>query len=972
MNTPTNAYITKLSSGTIVALLVFSGLLVLVPFATTVHAAQNPNSAYTLTPSFTVYTSSQAIDTQTVTVANAGPYALTSITITTPSAYSFAAADADECATSILSTALVTTNAITCSGGTALPAGQSVTLNIGDLTAPSSSASSAATVSTFTTTMVDGGSSPASYAGPSMTLYVIASTTVAGPSISGLSGSNFVAGSAALTLTSSVTSGQQGVPVTFSSSVTTGSFSPSSGLGLTSSSGVASGTYTPTNTATSSITLTATIATSSAATGTDVFNVIAGAPSTITVTAGGSSTKTDYITAMGTQGSTTMATIAATGITGTLADAFGNSVTSGVSGTSCTLTSIGGSFGSSAASTDTGGACTATSINNDLAYFQSSAYGSSTTVSFSMSGTYNSASFTATGKSQSLVTSTFDSGTSQTPTASPSAGSITAGTAAGVVSTITLTYTFTNAQAGVPVTFTAINTTETGTTLSGSFVGGNGPSEHPNGVPSHLVYANITVSSTVSSGTATAKATFTIDPTLSAAVSFKAQVAAPITGTSSNKLALSSATGTFTTTVGAAAKFVVKTYFDSGRSVSTTKTVAGQSDYIDVFLDDYWGNNVAAGGQLQIALAVSPSSSGTLSATSVYIQTGKVDTFNSFGTITFAVASTAPLGAISISATGFYPSTPGTLTVVSANPTVTVNSPSGTVGHTVYSNVAGVGFTGTAAVSAGVYTSPATTISSVSYTIDGGSAASATGTTSWSFGTSLSNGLHTIGIYSKDSNGAVSATNSTLVLVDPTAPTITVTSSSSIGVGSPVTFSIVDSEGDLKASTVAATTNSSATLTTTVTGTNNPGSSVTYTVTVAGLPASSGHWSVTLNAKDLAGNAATAVTATVKVTVAFAQSVVVSGTPSYSTLGGFTGISATYTNNWNSAQSVVVFAVWKNSLGQTVAVSTGGLTLASGATATAFAPLASPLASGSYTVSVFVITTANNPVSVSSSISVTV
>src|SRR5712692_10075600 len=41
MNTPTNAYLTKFSSGTILALLLLSGFLFLIPLAAPVNAAQN-------------------------------------------------------------------------------------------------------------------------------------------------------------------------------------------------------------------------------------------------------------------------------------------------------------------------------------------------------------------------------------------------------------------------------------------------------------------------------------------------------------------------------------------------------------------------------------------------------------------------------------------------------------------------------------------------------------------------------------------------------------------------------------------------------------------------------------------------------------------------------------------------------------------------------------------------------------------
>jgi hypothetical protein len=69
---------------------------------------------------------------------------------------------------------------------------------------------------------------------------------------------------------------------------------------------------------------------------------------------------------------------------------------------------------------------------------------------------------------------------------------------------------------------------------------------------------------------------------------------------------------------------------------------------------------------------------------------------------------------------------------------------------------------------------------------------------------------------------------------------------------------------------------------------------------------------------------------------------------------------------------LVVFVAWKNSAGQTVAVGTGGITLASGTTGTAFAPLIRALTSGSYLVNVYAVTTDNNPVSNLQQINVTI
>jgi len=126
-----------------------------------------------------------------------------------------------------------------------------------------------------------------------------------------------------------------------------------------------------------------------------------------------------------------------------------------------------------------------------------------------------------------------------------------------------------------------------------------------------------------------------------------------------------------------------------------------------------------------------------------------------------------------------------------------------------------------------------------------------------------------------------------------------------------------------------------------------------------------------LNAKNLVGNVATPVKVVVSVTVAFAQSMVISGTPTSSTVGGYTGVTATFTNEWSSSQSIIVFAVWKNSLGQTVYISASTATLAAGASQAFFLPEVG-LASGSYTVNVSVWTTSNLPVSSQTSLTVSV
>ncbi|HEY6283967.1 MAG TPA: hypothetical protein VIW22_08600 [Nitrososphaerales archaeon] len=93
---------------------------------------------------------------------------------------------------------------------------------------------------------------------------------------------------------------------------------------------------------------------------------------------------------------------------------------------------------------------------------------------------------------------------------------------------------------------------------------------------------------------------------------------------------------------------------------------------------------------------------------------------------------------------------------------------------------------------------------------------------------------------------------------------------------------------------------------------------------------------------------------------------------SYGTLGGYNVVKVNLTNVSPSSLDLVVFAVWKSSAFQTVEVTTGGLTLATAATGTTFAPLASPPPSGTYAVFVFTVTTSNHPVSQTFSFSVTI
>jgi hypothetical protein len=468
-----------------------------------------------------------------------------------------------------------------------------------------------------------------------------------------------------------------------------------------------------------------------------------------------------------------------------------------------------------------------------------------------------------------------------------------------------------------------------------------------------------------------------MDTGTTSTIYFVANVVAPIDGNPTYMLGNSSDSTSETNTPGPASKLTIKTFFDSSLTQPTSSTVnkSGAKLYVNILLADEYGNAVVnnLNYQLQIALA----GQGSFSATSVYIAKNAFDTWGSFGPILWYPPTT--VGSISISATSSLGTSTKSLTVVSATPTLfanTANSASLSSGSTFYVNSGTVVVSGNASVSEG-YPDTAEMMS-VCYTratSNGcGSISAANVIAPWNIQLVLSSGLNTVSFNATDSIGNTATSASFTILVDTGKPVagFTTVKNANLTNGAAVIAWVYDLEGDLKASSVVVHANGTAVPASqvVVTGTNNLGHNTTYTVTVSGL--TSGKWNLALDASSLAGNAATTVYTTVNVKLSFAVSVVVSGTPTKTTIGGYTGISATYTNDWSASQNVIVFAVWKNSAGQTVAVSTGGLNLAVGATGTAFAPLFSPLPSGTYTVNIFVITTSNQPVSITTTISVTV
>lgn len=846
-----------------------------------------------------------------------------------------------------------------------------------DFTATPSTAASYPYSSTFTSKVQDA-SGVNFYNGPSFGLLVIDPTTTV--TVTPTTSANYVAGSAALTETATVTPAQGGVPIMFDApgygSTTVFSFSPATAT--TDSTGKATTTFQPSNKAGDATDIEADLGTSSIfGTSVGVITTVPGPATTVTFTAPFGAKH--YVTAFAPNPTLNMATVPGGSITLSVADRFGNPIDLSTLGTyNGTITAVasGGFFDTGTVHRTSvvcghGLTCPASGslLTISLPYFQSGTYGSSGLLTASVTGT--SPAFAAAGSSGSIVTSTFDS-VVNAPTYKASTIISVAATCGSTGSvpcqragkTITLFFNLTNAQAGVPVTlYLDMNTfNATSADYAGTF--------------SNLAQAFTTTTATKGG----ASAVFTIDTTALAYASFFANFTRPTDSNTHGTTTPGADTASKITTIGGAATTIkVNVYFTNTAGVLSnpvgTKAVGGLTLWVNAIFSDAYGNKATNPGPNVVQVTLS-ASGGVLSATTIYIPTGGSDTLSNIGPIAWSLPSGSG-SSYTLTASGVVSgvAVSGTKTVstVSANPTILVTSPKAVSG-VVYSMTSGVVFNGNANSSLGY--PPTTTIASVTFSVDKGAATAATivsgtGTSmvTWSAGVFFSAGIHNITFTATDSSSNKITSALLKVLVDTTTPIVkfTTKTGANLTFGSSVTAVIVETLGDLNATSVSATRNGTkiAAANVVVTGTNNLGKNTTYTVSINNLP--SGTWVLALSAKDLAGNMGSATSITVHVTVPFAQSVIINSA-SYGTLGNFAGVTVSATNIWSTSQNLVVFAVWKNEAGQTVAVTTGGLTLASGATGTAFAPLAGQLPSGTYTVNVFVITTGNNPVSSTTSI----
>ncbi len=687
-----------------------------------------------------------------------------------------------------------------------------------------------------------------------------------------------------------------------------------------------------------------------------------------------------------------LAAIAGSTITVSSTDSYGNvapvATSTSVSLTTVNLIGSGAGFGATSGYTavypytPTGGVTQSTSVTIAAA-------GSSTTAStvdFYYGVDYGDTSYiVASANGLSSVTSVHivtytistTAGTTSLPSAVTPVGTCVAAACVKAGATQSIEVTLPSAQAGVPVYFTITNTNFGATAADIAQYGG---SFSNSGI-------SIEATSTVAAGVATASVPLTVDTT----ATDYAQVTPFVTYWTGT--ALGNYTGTQSGQIETIAStptkldMLVSYASDFSNSVTTTgAAVNGTKIFLDVYISDAYGNLATNPGPGQLQIQLTASGGAQISNPTPIIPAGCTDTAahlaacTSFGAIYVILPTTiGTTVTITASAAGLT-STKSSLVTVSATPAFTVTSPT-TVSGVIYSNSLASVFSGYANVSAGFPSTGtgAVSMATLGYKVGSGAWNTVTLTgpnPAWSFAATMSVGTNTLAVNVTDGNGDVSAVQTFTVLVDTAAPDVNFVTANNANITSPATVSasIVDASGDLNASSVTAVatnidTSATKTLTATVTGTNNPGHSVTYAVSISGL--TTGNWSVALTANDLAGNTNSS-TLTVHVTVPFAQSFVVSGTPQSATLGSFSGINASYTNLNPTSQNVVVFAVFKNSAGQTVGIGTGSLTAGAGATQSVFIADPVGLASGTYSVNIFVFTTNNLPVSAQTTISVTV
>ncbi len=976
-------------------------MLFLVPLAAPVHATNASLPSIAVTGNNPALGGIGAQFTLKVANPSTNQYTVTAVSITMPTGWVATAAVAGGYLPVFQlggggSGVTYTVSTFTVGTGAGIPPGSSDILKF---TATAATGASYPFTSTFFSQIQDA-SAVGYYAGPTFSLQVISpatTITVVTPAAS----ANYVAGSAALTETATITPAQAGITVTFTTpgyGATTTYSLPSAVTVVSGATGVATTTFQPSNHAGDATTIMAAIGTSSVAAVASVGTIttINAAPTQMTWAFAPAATNGNhYITTQGTTvntgtGGTFTGAKADTTITFSLADVFANPValnSAGLTAYTFTLTALsgGGLFDAlglpsvisctngadwKAGAVDLGVLCSngaGPSYVLPFQYYQSGTYGTIGQLSAAVSGTYSAAAFAGAGQSKSLITSTFAA-------ASPVPVPVVVKGATYTIATVpagnqvNVTATLGTAQTGVPVTFKLDKVT--------SFETIAGAKDY--GAKSVLttVFTSGTTSTTLTTNAAgKVFALFTVDTVAGAHAFFNATVLAPTDASSTHSLANSGDSAAPVITVAASpSTFSVLTYYENTLATPASHAATGGTLYFNVIISDQYGNvatNTAL-TQIQVGLTASCGATCPLSATNVYIAPGQSSTAASFGAIVWTMPST--IGTVTLTASGVLSgvaktSAPDSIGVVSPLPTLAVTSPKPNNG-VIYSSTSSVVFSGNANTSIGYAATGifAVSIASVTYSIDSGASQPAPISSAYkvtfAVAASFAAGLHTIAFTATDSLGNKLVGQSYQVLVDTTTPTVkfTTANNAQLGYGATVTATIVAAQGDLNFTRVVATNNGTALPAgqVVVSGTNSLGNSVTYTVTISGLPA--GHQNLGLSASTYAGLTGTATGILVIVTLPFANSVSFNtASASYATVGAYKGVTITVTNGWNTPQTLVVYATFKS--GTSIYVADGTVTLAAGASAPVFCVDLQTIPAGSYSVTFAAVTTSNLAVS---------
>lgn len=837
MNT-LNAYLKKISSVTILALLLFSGLLIAIPLTSSVFASNaNLPSIKATSGNPVLGATAGIVVTLTISNPSTNQYTVTAVTVNAPSGwtmtgctkggYLFEQVSPGCTISGTGSSVTYTVSNFYVGTGSGVPPGAN---DIVTFTATSPGATTTYPFTSTFTTKVQDASALNFYDGPSFNLIVMDPTTSISVSVTP-GGSNtattYTAGTTPYSVTATVActvstacpSGTEALlPIVWSDKGTgataayPSSFSPASGP--TGPVGTQTSTFQPSDTAGTTGIPTATIGTSTCAlcsASAPAITTVAGPPSEISFTfTNYASDSNHYVTTEGTTTNTNTASATFTGakvptseISFSIADQFGNpQLFSAITLYTITLTaeSGGGLFDAATlpavitctaggawhagtlTGTSLGGSCPSTGSKAAIpfTYYQSPIWGTIGYLSATVSGTYASASFSGSGASNEIITSTFAL-KSPTPVIVALSGTtpnfpyiyagdnvnVTAIVAGAGVAPSTCNPALCPPQQGVPVALFLDNATSYETIATAHDYGAN--SKIPIGFSNGAINTTSLQLTTNSAGQVSAL--FTLDtfacepyPTnpctsqAGAHAFYFSNVTAPSDlsltaslGPSPDSMATASVHAVITIP-GVPNSFTINAYFEYNSSVSPhgalldlTKTAAASgssvkdSPFVNIVISDKYGNLAINPGpsNLQINLVASGAGGGGLpTATSVYIPASCADTTGiaaacqaPFGPIQWTMPSS--LGTVTLTATGVITgqtiSNYTSISVVSPSPTLNITSPTPGVNNVIYSKSTSVVFKGQANVSLGYsptapagYTPALVSIASVTYSVDGG------------------------------------------------------------------------------------------------------------------------------------------------------------------------------------------------------------------------------------------------------------